>query len=148
VGPGGRLGNFADRGGSGGGTDLGWGGWWDGRPLSPEDIRQLSGEARQWYNEAQQLRRDLRGLDNVDFAELDRVLAELRQLQDPRVYQNVEELVRRQAAVTEQLKRFEYGVRRQVSDERAVALSGADEIPDEHKPLVEEYFRSLARPRR
>ena len=87
----------------------------------------------------------MRGLEGVDPRDLDRILAELKQLQDPRTYQNVEELVRRQSAVVEQLKRFEYAARRQVDERNAVALSGADEVPEEHKPLVEEYFRSLAR---
>jgi hypothetical protein len=93
----------------------------------------------------QQARRDLRGVEGVDWRELDRIMGEIRQLQDPRLYQNVEELVKRQAAVAEQLKRFEFAVRRQLGDENAVALSGADEVPEAHKPLVEEYFRTLAR---
>jgi hypothetical protein len=49
--------------------------------------------------------------------------------------------------VTESLKRFEYDLRRQVSDE-AIALSGSDEVPEKYRSLAENYFRSLGRPSR
>ena len=130
--------------GRNGGVDYGWGRFWNGEPLDPNDIRQWTSEVGRWVAEAEQLRRDLRGLD-IDPRELERILGELKQLQDPRSYQNVEELVRRQAEVTERLKRFEYSVRQQVDDGKAVALSNAEEVPESHRPLVEEYFRSLAR---
>jgi hypothetical protein len=51
--------------------------------------------------------------------------------------------------VTEGLKRFEYGLRRKVGDDADRALvTGADEVPQEFQKLVEEYYRSLARPKR
>jgi hypothetical protein len=142
-----RLGTNAggDLGGWGG-NDIGWGGWWNGLPLNPEDIRQWQGEVRQWTRDAQQLRGLIKGIDNIDPADLERILAMLKQLEDPRTYQNVEELTRLQSAVTESLKRFEYDLRREVSDENAIALSGSDEVPEKYRSLAENYFRSLGRP--
>ena len=65
--------------------------------LTPEDIRQLRGEARQFSQDAQALRGMLRG-ENIDPRELDEIVRALRQLEDPRVYQNVEELARLQSS--------------------------------------------------
>ncbi|HZM95451.1 MAG TPA: DUF4175 family protein [Vicinamibacterales bacterium] len=133
-----------DRGGAwrGGST---WGGWWEGgrANLTPEDIRQLRGEARQYAQEAQDLRGVLRG-ENIDPRELDEIVNALRQLQDERVYQNVEELARLQAFVADSLKRFEFGLRRQLdANTGAIVLSGSDEVPESFRKLVEQYYRSL-----
>ena len=113
--------------------------------LTAEDIRQLRGEVRQWTGEAQELRRDL-AAENIDPRELDEILRALRQLDDPRVYQNVSELQRLQSTIAEGLKRFEFGLRRRVdADENSIVLSGSDEVPEEFRKLVQEYYRSLAR---
>ena len=133
-----------DRGGAwrGGST---WGGWWEGGQvrLTPEDIRQLRNEARQYAGEAQDLRGLLRG-ENIDPRELDEIVNALRQLQDDRVYQNVQELARLQAFVADSLKRFEFGLRRQLDvNTGAIVLSGSDEVPESFRKLVEQYYRSL-----
>ena len=133
-----------DRGGAwrGGAT---WGGWWEGGQvrLTPEDIRQLRGEARQYAQEAQDLRGVLRG-ENIDPRELDEIVNALRQLQDERVYQDVKELARLQAFVADSLKRFEFGLRRQLdANTGAIVLSGSDEVPESFRKLVEQYYRSL-----
>jgi hypothetical protein len=48
--------------------------------------------------------------------------------------------------VAEGLKRFEFGLRRQVdANQNAVVLSGSDEVPEDFRKLVEQYFRSLGR---
>jgi hypothetical protein len=132
----------------GGGISGGYGyGWEYGRNwrLTPEDIRQLRGEVRQWTGEAQELRRDLQA-ENIDPRDLDEILRALRQLDDPRVYQNASELQRLQSVVAEGLKRFEFGLRRQVdANQNAVVLSGTDEVPEDFRKLVEQYFRSLGK---
>jgi hypothetical protein len=70
----------------------------------------------------------------------------LRELEDTRIYRDVAELQRLQTYVTEGLKRFEYGLRRKVDDEANRALvTGADEVPQEFRKLVEEYYRSLSK---
>ena len=105
----------------------------------------MRGEVRQFTGEAQDLRRML-GAENMDPRDLDEILRTLRQLDDPRVYQNVTELQRLQTQVAEGLKRFEFGLRRKAdADSNTVALSGVDETPEEFRTLVEQYFRSLAK---
>ena len=45
----------------------------------------------------------------------------------------------------EQLKRFEYRLRREISEEsEELFLAGSEEMPAEYRELVEEYFRVLS----
>jgi len=91
------------------------------------------------------LRRDL-AAENIDPRELDEILRALRRLDDPRVYQNVSELQRLQSTIAEGLKRFEFGLRRRVdANEDSIVLTGSDEVPEEFRRFVQEYYRSLAR---
>ena len=47
---------------------------------------------------------------------------------------------------TEGLKRFEFGLRRKVeAGTKRCVLAGSDEVPDEFKKMVEEYYRSLGK---
>jgi hypothetical protein len=113
--------------------------------LSPEDIRQLQAEMRQWNGELQQLRGMLRGQD-IDPRELDEILKAFRQLEDDRVYKDVNELTRLQSYVTEGIKRFEFNLRRQVdATDDSVVLTGTDEVPEEYRKLVEQYYKSLSK---
>ena len=144
--------NNGDGGAFGGGNQINRGGaygrgWEWGRnfQLTPEDIRQLRGEARQWTGEAMDLRRDLTA-ENIDPRELDEIIRALRQLDDPRVYQNANELTRLQSVISEGLKRFEFGLRRRADlTENSVVLSGSDEVPEDFRNLVEQYFKSLSK---
>lgn len=123
------------------------GGLGDRRPgrLSPDDVRQFRGEVRQYTNDAQQLRRMLQG-QKVDAKELDEILRGLRALEDDRVYQDVAELQRLQQSVAESLKRFEFNLRRQAELKgNEVFLSGADDVPEEFRKLVEQYYKSLSK---
>jgi outer membrane murein-binding lipoprotein Lpp len=121
----------------------------DRRPggrFNPEDVRQFRGEIRQWTREAEQLRRMLQGA-KIDPRELDDILRNLRALDDDRVYKDVEELARLQSQVNEGLKRFEYGLRRRLEgNANQVLLSGSDEVPEQFRKLVEQYYRSLSKP--
>jgi hypothetical protein len=122
-------------------------GWGDRRPgrFSGEDIRQFRGEIRQWSNEVRQLRGLLRQ-GNLDPNELDAILRALREMDDDRVYQDVTELQRLQTLVTDGLKRFEYGLRRRAEGvSNDVVLSGSEEVPEEFRKLVEQYYRSLSK---
>jgi hypothetical protein len=84
--------------------------------------------------------------ENIDPRDLDEIVRALQQLQDERTYQNVQELARLQQFVAEGLKRFEFGLRRKVdADKNAAALTGSDEVPEEFRKLVEQYYRSLAK---
>ncbi len=145
TGGGGRD-DMSGRATTGGFGDGGWNGS-DRSPgrFSPDDIRQFRGEARRWAQEGQALRNMLRE-QNIDAKELDEIMKRLRELDSERVYQDVAELERLQTFVAEGMKRFEYGLRRQVGDETDRALvNGSDEVPAEFKALVEEYYRSLSR---
>jgi len=156
---GGANGGFGNQYGYNGGYNYGgygygygnlpWNGsYYDGTDfgrLSDEDIRQLRAEARQWSNEAQDLRGMLRGF-NVDPKELEQILAALRRLEDERIYKDAKELQSLQTFATEGLKRLEFGLRRQVeSGDEAVVLAGSDEVPDQFKKMVQEYYRSLGK---
>ena len=152
-GQGGRADGRGDSGGAhSGDSDGAWrdgaGGWGSRRPgdwFSPDEIRQFRDEARRWIGEGRELR-DLLRQQNLDPRELDEILRRLRELEDTRIYRDVNELQRLQTLVTEGLKRFEYGLRRKVGDEADRALvTGADEVPQEFRKLVEEYYRSLSK---
>ncbi len=123
------------------------GGWGDRRAgrFNPEEVRQFRGEIRQWINDAEQLRRMVQG-QKLDSRQLEEVLRGLRALQDDRVYQDVEELQRLQGAVAENMKRFEFGLRRRAEGGNAQpVLSGSDEVPEQFRKQVEEYYKSLSK---
>lgn len=147
-------GGNSDGGGFGGDRTGGWNddggyGWGDARPgnFNPDDVRQFRGEARRYAQDVEGLRRALRA-EGVDSRQLDEILKRLKALDDDRVYKDVEELARLQAQVSEGLRRFEFDLRRKVEGESSdVRLTGSDDVPAEFKRLVEEYYRSLAKPR-
>jgi hypothetical protein len=120
-------------------------GRFDGGRFDPDDVRQFRGEARQFVNDAQQLRRLVQG-QGLDAKALDEVLRNLRALDDDRVYQDAATLERLQAAVSEGMKRFEFNLRRQADVKGTeVFLSGSDEVPEEYRKLVEQYYKSLSK---
>jgi hypothetical protein len=48
--------------------------------------------------------------------------------------------------VADNMKRFEYGLRRKVEgDQNQILLSGNDEVPEQFRKLVEQYYRSLSK---
>jgi hypothetical protein len=128
-------------GGSGQGVSAG------GR-LSAEDIRQFSRELRSQRESAQELRRGLAGT-GVPTADLDRLIARLRQLEDGKTFDDPEELERLQDAVLEGFKEFEFGLRRQLgaTSKEGPVLGGSEDVPQAYRDLVNEYFRSLSRGR-
>jgi len=80
-----------------------------------------------------------------DVGDLGEIIQALRQLDDPRAYQDVDEIARMQTFVLEELKRFEYRLRREVEgDSEELFLAGSDEVPSGFRDLIEEYFKSLA----
>jgi hypothetical protein len=156
-GQGGQGGQNADGSRAGGGREsnglslgnapFAGGGPGDTRPggFSNEDIRQFRGELQRWTREAEQLRRMLQG-EKIDPKEIDAMLRSLRQLDDDRVYRSPEELARLQAQVTDSAKRVEYDLRRRLEGKDGqVLLSGSDEVPEQFRKVVEQYYRSLSR---
>lgn len=116
-----------------------------GAQFDPGDVRQFRGEARQFASDAADLRRMVQG-QGIDPRLLDEVLRNLKALDDDRVYQDAATLARLQSAVAEGLKRFEFGLRRQAELKgREVFLSGSDDVPEQYRRLVDEYYKSLSK---
>jgi hypothetical protein len=136
------------RGGRGGALD-GGGDWWrePGDYWTGDDIRQFRGEVQQWMGEARALREQLRE-QGVDARELEEIMRRMRALDAERTYRDVEALYRLQSVVAEQMKRFEFALReRAATAEGQTRLTPGDTVPAEYRTLVEEYFRTLSRPR-
>jgi len=122
----------------------------DARPMpgrfSAEQTRQYRGEARQRAADAEQLRR-LLGQQKIDAKELDEIIKGLRKLDDESVYANPEIVGRLEQSVTDNIKRFEYTLRRRLEQNtNQVFLSGTDDVPEQYRKLVEQYYRSLSKP--
>jgi hypothetical protein len=132
------------------GVPWGAGGGGDSRPpsYSPDQIRQFRGEIRERLQEAQQLREQLRQ-DGIDTSELDNVIRDMRALDQDRVWAMPRDLAQLQASVVDGVKQFEYQLRRELmgADEERLLLTGADEVPEGFRKLVEEYYKALARRR-
>ena len=79
--------------------------------------------------------------------DLDEVLALMRRFQDDDLFSEPEALASLHEDMLNRLKRLEFGLRRDVEGtaDRRATLTGADEVPDGYRRLVEEYYRSLAR---
>ena len=87
----------------------------------------------------------LRAENFGDVGDLGEIIQAMQALNDPRVYQDAEEIARLQSFVLEELKRFEYRLRREVdSDSDELFLAGSDEVPAEFRELIDEYFKTLA----
>ena len=123
-------------------------GWGDRRPgttvWEPGDIRQWSREYTQRAGEMEGLRR-LLNEEQFEVGDLDAIIQRMRELDDLRRYQDPEAIAKLQAFVVEELKRFEYRLRREITEENEeLFLAGNEEMPDSFRDLVEEYFRSLS----
>ncbi|MBR9990739.1 MAG: hypothetical protein KFH98_13345 [Gemmatimonadetes bacterium] len=83
-------------------------------------------------------------------AQLDDVIRGLRSLGDDGIWGDGENLRRLQDQVVDNLKQYEFGLRRDVlgAARERLFLSGTDEVPEGFRKLVEEYYRSLSRERR
>ena len=132
-----------------GGSPVGGGyGYGDRRPgdanWEPGDIRQWSREYQQRGAEAQELRRLLND-EGFDVEDLDAIIQRMRELDDLRQYRDPEVIAGLQNFVLEELKRFEYRLRREIDeDEDDLFLAGNEEMPDQFRDMVEQYFRSLS----
>ena len=123
-------------------------GYGDRRPgataWEPGDIRQWSREYQERAGEAQDLRR-LLTQEGFDVGDLDAIIQRMRELDDLRQYRDPEVIAGLQTFVLEELKRFEYRLRREIDEENEnLFLAGNEEMPNQYRDLVEEYFRSLS----
>jgi hypothetical protein len=55
-----------------------------------------------------------------------------------------------QASVVEELKQFEYRLRRELEGvgKEELFLAGSDQVPEGYRKLVEEYYRALSKSQR
>jgi hypothetical protein len=120
----------------------------DARPngrYTGEQIRQFRAEARQRAMDAEQLKRLLQG-QKIDAKELDEILKGLRKLDDESPYVNPQTVAALEQSVTDNIKRFEYMLRRRLdANASQVFLSGTDDVPEQYRKLVEQYYRSLSK---
>ncbi|MGY8778276.1 MAG: hypothetical protein ACKVIN_09150, partial [Longimicrobiales bacterium] len=154
----GQRGDANRLGGGGGGANDGWAsdrsedpfgnGAVRGNPrqFSAEEIRQYQSELRERSEQVMDLRSEL---DEVGMStqDLDEVLALIRRFQDDELFSDPEALASLSDDMLNRLQRLEFGLRRDVEGEadRRATLTGADEVPDGYRRLVEEYYRALAR---
>ena len=116
--------------------------------MTPSDNRQIAREFGLRRENAEQLR-NLAREQGVDVSDLERAIRDLRQLESGRSLGSPQASAELQAAVLERLKTFEFSLNRQLTPdaERRGALGARSPVPSEYRAEVEEYYRSLARPR-
>ena len=114
-------------------------------PGTPGGRRQLQSELRQRMQDAQQLRDTLRG-EGVDVGGLSRAIDRLRQIQAPLLRGDEQAVAELGSQVVEGLKEYEFAVRRQFAqtDEQRPFGTGADQVPEQYRKLVEQYYKALA----
>lgn len=120
---------------------------WGGGPptFEGETARQFRREYRERAEAAEGLRSRLEEAGRPT-ADVEEALEALRALDDARVYDDAEEVLRLQAAAIEAIGRVEFALRREIQEREgpAVRLPSPDEVPAEFRELVEEYYRSLS----
>lgn len=110
-----------------------------------DEARQLTSELRARREAAQQLRRAVGGT-GVDTRELDRAITRLSALDGARLLSDPEAMRQLRAGVVENLKAFEFALRRTLGDTASgPVLGGSERVPAQYRALVDEYFKSLAR---
>jgi len=116
------------------------------RQFSPEEIRQYQSEFGERTDQVVELRQELREAGRST-EELDEVLAVLQRFQDDEIFSDPESLASLHDDMLNRLQRLEFLLRIDVEGEtdRRATLTGADEVPDGYRRLVEEYYRALAR---
>jgi hypothetical protein len=115
------------------------------RALTPDEIRQMRGEARQRAAQARDLRDRLEA-EGFEAEALDGLVENLQRLESAQAYDDREALTRLQQEVLQDARRFEYALRRamQRDGEGPPSLSGNEDVPSSYRALVEEYFRALS----
>ena len=95
--------------------------------------------------DAEQLRDTLRGA-GVDVGALSHAIDRLRQIQGPLLRGDAKAIAALGSQVVEGLKEYEFAVRRQfaqVGEPRPFGM-GADQVPEQYRKLVEQYYKALA----
>lgn len=117
-----------------------------GATFTAEEARQLARELRARRESAQALRRSVQGT-GVDTRELDRAITRLGTLEGANVLGNAAAMQQLRAGITEDLKAFEFALRRKLgaADTGGPALGGSEQVPAQYREMVNEYFKALAK---
>ena len=86
------------------------------------------------------------GQYDVDARALDRIMGRMRDLQAPASQGQPQAIAALDQDVVEGFKAFEFALRRQLdqSGTDRPFLTGADEVPEQYRKLVEQYYKALA----
>ncbi|MFQ5789476.1 MAG: hypothetical protein ACE5JI_03280 [Acidobacteriota bacterium] len=148
-GPGGGIpGSVNAPGFVGPGTDGGQG--FQPGTFSAEEIRQLRREFQERVRDARDLRRQLSRRD-LQVPDLESIIDRMREFDRKQIYLDPKGIDELQSSLLQELKQFEYWLRRELEGlgEEKLFLAGSDQVPSEYRKLVEEYYRTLSRqPRR
>ena len=114
--------------------------------LSAEDIRQWRREFRERVQQAEDLRNELRRQD-LQVPDLKDIIARMKEFDSKQIYLDPLGFDELQSGLLEELKQFEYWLRRELEGigKDKLFLAGSDQVPSEYRKLVEEYYRSLSR---
>ena len=113
--------------------------------MNADDVRQFSREFQELGRDAQQLRQALQAA-GVNPQDLDMVMRGLAQGENTNAYSDLKGLQQLQAAALDQLKKFEFNLRKKLDAENnTLSLSGSDEVPSGFRQAIEEYYRQLAK---
>ena len=110
------------------------------------DIRQFSREFRDQRQQAEGLRRELQQ-QGYDPADLNRLIDQMRQLENGKNYDDPVSLERLQQSLIDGLKAFEFALRRSLDkdDKGRPVLGGSGDVPAAFRQMVDEYYRSLSK---
>ncbi|MEM6706667.1 MAG: hypothetical protein AAF690_28425 [Acidobacteriota bacterium] len=132
---------------SGGPTSVGSGEGTSFQPgtLSNSEVRQAQSELRQRLKEGQELSRELSSL-GLETQDLDQILRQMNRFQIREINNDPLALERLKQDIVEGLRQFEFRVWRELEGNREgeIRLSAEDQIPEEYRESVAEYFKSLA----
>jgi hypothetical protein len=83
----------------------------------------------------------------IDPSDLNRMIDQMRQLENGKNYDDPVSLERLQQSLIEGLKAFEFALRRQVegADKGRPVLGGSGDVPAGFRQMVDEYYRSLSK---
>lgn len=113
--------------------------------MSDDEIRQARRQAQEWQADAEALRKELVQAGQP-VRELDDVMRDIQNLQAPKVYDDGANLAALQQAALEKLKKFEFGLRKQIDNGGdQLSLSASDEVPASFRDAISEYYKSLAK---
>ena len=113
--------------------------------MPPGAAQQYAREFRLRRENAEALRGEL-AKQGVDTKELDRAIANMRQLESGKPFNDPKALEALQAAMLEGLKGFEFSLYRTLGfgAEGRPALGAQAAVPAEYRAMIDEYYRSLA----